>query len=131
WKQRPMHTVAQGDRARNLLVNAHIRNHVNDLLARRNFWLHNTQQRQTYEGVQSSWYSRDTVLRVAENFQDLYAIHAMVRAPEWVVNACHTEFGNRRSVMSTHGAGSYEIDKLITARRIGLSRTKEEAAPTH
>ena len=32
--------------------------------------------------------------------------------------------------MATHGGGSYEIDKVIIARRVGLSRTKEVAAPT-
>src|SRR5262249_34384661 len=105
WKSQPMHTVARGDRARGLFVDAHIRTHVGNLFVRRNYWMHQTHQRQSYEGVQGSWYERDTVLRVADAVQDLYGMHGMVRDPLWRVNSGHAEFAHRRALMSTHGAG--------------------------
>jgi alkylation response protein AidB-like acyl-CoA dehydrogenase len=130
WKQRPMHTLARGDRARELMVDTRIRTHVNDLLARRNFWQNQAQQPQSYEGVQSNWFARDMILRVSEDVLDAYGMHSMVTNPEWQVNDGHAEVGHRWALMSTHGQGSYEIDKLIISRRIGLSRTHETAAPT-
>jgi hypothetical protein len=40
------------------------------------------------------------------------------------------EFQQKRSLMGAHPGGTVEIQKVIITRRIGVSRTKERAAPT-
>jgi hypothetical protein len=73
---------------------------------------------------------RETRIRTAEDNLDLLGPYAITTDKDWTVLDGRVELGQRGASMATHGAGSYEIDKVIIARRVGLSRTKEVAAPT-
>ncbi len=42
----------------------------------------------------------------------------------------HQESNQRSSFILQHGAGSLNIAKVVVARRIGISRTRERAAVT-
>jgi hypothetical protein len=41
------------------------------------------------------------------------------------------EINQRNSLVGLHPGGTYDVQKLIMARRLGISRTQERAAPTH
>ena len=130
WRQGQLNSLAHGDKAREHLVTAYIRANVNRLLSTRNSWMFNERKEQTYEGPQSLNNGRETRIRTAEDMLNLLGQYALVSDPEFPL-AEALEHGQRIGLMSTHAAGSYEIDKVIISRRIGLSRTKDVAAPTH
>jgi alkylation response protein AidB-like acyl-CoA dehydrogenase len=123
-------SLAKGDEASTHLVDAHIRTNVNRLIARRNYWMFTNKITQTFHGSQNQWMGRETRIRTAEDNLDLLGPYAITTDKDWTVLDGRVELGQRGASMATHGAGSYEIDKVIIARRVGLSRTKEVAAPT-
>lgn len=130
WKEGDVHSLAHGDAAREHLMNAYIRNNTQRLFARRNFWMFNNKVPQTFHGSQSQWFGRETRIRGAEDFLALLGPHALTTDEKWGLLDGRVEFAVRGASMSTHGAGSYEVDKVIISRRIGLSRTREVAAPS-
>jgi alkylation response protein AidB-like acyl-CoA dehydrogenase len=128
WRQGELHSLAHGVKAREHMVNAYIRGNINRLLSTRNAWMFNSREHQTYEGSQSLNNGRETRIRTAEDMLNLLGQYALVSDQDFPL-AEALEHGQRNGLMATHAAGSYEIDKVIIARRIGLSRTKEVAAP--
>jgi alkylation response protein AidB-like acyl-CoA dehydrogenase len=124
-------SLGDGAGARSHLVNAYILSHVNRLLSRRNFWMFHTHAPQSYHGSQVLWHGRETRIRTAEDILDALGPQALTTDQQWRLLDGRVELGQRGGAMATHGAGSYEIDKVTISRRIGLSRTKEVAAPTH
>jgi len=131
WRQGPVNSLAQGDAAREHLVDAYIRNNISRLWGRRNFWLFNTRQEQTYEGAQNLHYGREVNIQTGHDLLKLMGMHSLLREPDLELLDGRLEKGQRGQLMATHGGGSYEIDKVIISRRIGLSRTQDVAAPTH
>jgi len=130
WRKGELNSLAHGDRARELMMTAYIRGNINRLLSTRNGWMFNERKEQTYEGPQSLNNGRETRIRTAEDILNLLGQYALVSDSDFPL-AEALEHGQRGGLMATHAAGSYEIDKVIIARRIGLSRTKDVAAPTH
>ncbi|MBI4497269.1 MAG: acyl-CoA dehydrogenase family protein [Chloroflexi bacterium] len=131
WREGKVHSLAHGAAAQERLVDAYIRSTINRLIARRTFWMFHTKQPQSYHGPQNLWFGRETRIRTADDLLDLLGPHALTTDPEWRLLDGRVELGQRGAAMATHGAGSYEIDKVIIARRVGLSRTRDVAAPTH
>ncbi len=131
WKEGKVHSMAEGDAAKQHLVDALIRSDVNRLIKMRNFWMFRSRQPQSYHGPQGTWYGRETRVRMAEDLLDLLGPHSLLDDDKWGLLEGRIEGAERGATMATHGAGSYEVDKVIIARRIGMSRTKEVAAPTH
>ena len=66
----------------------------------------------------------NTILEVAGPY-------AMLDDAKWAPLKGAFESQQRSAITAHHPGGSSEIQKLIIARRLGLSRTREEAAPTH
>lgn len=131
WKEGNVHSMAQGDAARQHLVDTLIRANIDRLIQRRNFWMFRAKQPQSYHGAQGTWYGRETRIRSAEDLLELLGPHALMEDEKWGLLKGRMESASRNASMATHAAGSYEVDKVIIARRIGMSRTKEVAAPTH
>ncbi len=131
WKEGKVHSMAQGDAARQHLVDTLIRADTLRLIQRRNFWMFRARQPQSYHGAQGTWWGRETRIRSAEHYLDLLGPHALMEDEKWGLLEGRMESASRNASMATHAAGSYEVDKVIIARRIGMSRTKEVAAPTH
>ena len=130
WRGGQRRSLAKGEAAQEHLVDAHIRSNVSRLLSRRNFWMFNNKITQTFEGSQNMWYGRETRIRSAEDHLDLLGPYALTTDKDYALLDGRLEYAQRGASMATHGGGSYEIDKVIIARRVGLSRTKEVAAPT-
>jgi len=131
WQEGKVHSLAQGDAAREHLVDSLIRSRVNGLISRRNFWMFRAHERQSYHGSQKVWYGRETRIRTSFDMLSLLGPHSLVEDKAWGLLGGKIEAAQRTGSMATHAAGSYEIDKVIIARRIGMSRTHEVAAPTH
>lgn len=131
WRLGKVHSLGRKDAVREHLVDAYIRSNVNRLIARRNFWMFRAKQPMSYHGSQNTWYGRETRIRTAEDLLELLGPHSLVDDPNWGLLKGRVEHAQRNASMSTHGAGSYEIDKVIMARRVGMSRTRETMAPTH
>jgi len=130
WRRGQLNSLAHGAAAREVMVTAYMRGHINRLFGSRNSWMFNNRKEQTYEGSQSLLNGRETRIRTAEDMLSLLGQHALISDQRFPL-AEALEHGQRIGLMSTHAAGSYEIDKVIISRRIGLSRTKDVAAPTH
>jgi len=130
WRRGELSSLAHGAPAREHMVTAYMRANVNRLLSTRNRWMFDERHQQTYEGSQSLLNGRETRIRTAEDMLALLGQHALISDPAYPL-AEALEHGQRNGLMATHAAGSYEIDKVIISRRIGLSRTKDVAAPTH
>ena len=88
-------------------------------------------QPMSYHGSQNLWYGRETRIRTSEELLEVLGPHALMDDQKWGLLKGQVEHTVRNGSMATHAAGSYEIDKVIMARRIGMSRTKETMAPTH
>ncbi|MBM2826749.1 MAG: hypothetical protein HW403_813, partial [Dehalococcoidia bacterium] len=131
WQEGKVNSLAQGDAAREHLVDALIRSRVNGLISRRNFWMFRAHERQSYHGSQKVWYGRETRIRTSFDLLSLLGPHSLVEDKAWGLLGGKIESAQRNGSMATHAAGSYEIDKVIIARRIGMSRTHETSAPTH
>jgi alkylation response protein AidB-like acyl-CoA dehydrogenase len=126
-----VHTSEHGDAASETLVDALIREKINRLISRRNFWMFRSKQPMSYHGSQNLWFGRETRIRTSEDLLALLGPHALMDDEKWGLLKGQVEYTVRNGSMATHAAGSYEIDKVIMARRIGMSRTKETMAPTH
>jgi len=130
WRRGELNSLAHGDSAREHMVTAYMRANVQRLFSMRNSWMFHNRVEQTYEGVQGNLNGREARIRTSEDMLALLGQHALISNTEYPL-AEALEHGQRIGLMSTHAAGSYEIDKVIISRRIGLSRTKDVAAPTH
>ncbi len=110
---------------------AHLEAHVGRLMELRTHWMYSARMSIQYEGnlanVHGRHYSLRNAIRV-RNVMGLYALlgHADPAAP----NEGREERRQRNAAGQHHAGGSTNIAKVVLARRIGISRTKERAAPT-
>ena len=114
-----------------VVLDGYLEAHIYNLLAQRDFWMYQNRMEMSYHGPESNVHSRVYSLRNGRRVREVMGLYAQLdgkdpRAPfEGQPNVY------QRSVFARdHGAGSLNIAKVIVARRIGISRTQERAAPT-
>jgi len=112
-------------------VSARIDGHVHDLFSKRTYWMYMSRLEVQWEGPTSSLFGREYGLRNAGRVRDVMGMYSLLgthdsRAPHQGLQ----EAEQRNSLQHQHGAGSLNINKVIVARRIGISRTQERAART-
>ena len=112
-------------------VEAYIDSHVFSLLSLRNYGMYMARQEMSYQGSQTSMFGKEYRIENADRSRDIMGMYAMCgidepRAPY----AGAPEVYQRSSLVGAHPAGTIEIQKVIIARRIGISRTRERAAAT-
>ena len=110
---------------------AYVDSHVHSLFQRRTFWMYQSGTEMSWEGSTTSLYNREYSLRTAPRARDVMGMYAFLgthdpQAPQ----DGQQEVAQRFSIWASHGGGSLNITKVVIARRIGISRTKERAAPT-
>ena len=112
-------------------MNSVISSHINTLFAKRNFAMYQARQEMSYHGSQSSMYRKTYNLENALRQLDIMGPKALLgtEEPEAPFGG-HTEVNQRTSLQGLHPGGTVEVQKVIIARRIGISRTQERAAPT-
>jgi alkylation response protein AidB-like acyl-CoA dehydrogenase len=112
-------------------MDAYIESQVHRLLETRNYWMYVSKKEMTYHGAQSALHRKEFRVRNA-------ALEAVIMGPAALldvddaapVHGGSPEVRQRRNLAWTHPGGTPEIMRLIIARRLGISRTRERAAPT-
>ena len=105
--------------------------HRDSLLAKRTYWMYQSRLDINYEGNVANVHNREHDLRNAWRVRDVMGMYSLVDSNE--PGAPHggtQEVNQRGKAGQRHAGGSTNIAKVILARRIGVSRTKERAAPT-
>jgi alkylation response protein AidB-like acyl-CoA dehydrogenase len=113
---------------REVLAEAYIESHAEQLFNLRNYWHRQSRKPHPYGGAQSRYFGRLIRLRNAERLQQILGYEAMV--PNLDVNEfADFEHLTRSGPGQLHGGGTLDTDRLIVARRMGLGRTVQEEAP--
>lgn len=114
-----------------VMMEAYIDSEILRLFQMRNFWMYAAHQEMTYQGSQASLWRKESGLRVADFLREAIGLESLVD-----VNDPKTIYGGefeahqRETLAAAHPGGTIEVQKVIVARRLGVSRTKERAAPT-
>ena len=90
----------------------------------------NNQKRMTFHGSQNSLLRKLLAMKLGNIVLEVAGPYAMLNDSNWAPSNGVFESHQRQAITAHHPGGSSEIQKLIMARRLGLSRSKEEAAPT-
>ncbi len=108
-----------------------LESHVQRLLLQRTYWMYQNRMSIQYEGNLANVHGRESGLRNAKRAREVYGMYTFLGTKE--PGAPHggaQEVEQRAAAGQRHAAGSTNIAKVILARRIGISRTQERAAPT-
>ncbi len=125
------HTVGSDPVRAQVAVDAKLDAHVDTLMAKRTFWMYQNRMPIQYEGNVHNVHNRLYDLRNAIRVRDVMGLTSLLNVREPLAPAGGLfEVDQRSAAGQRHAAGSTNIAKVILARRIGISRTKERAAPT-
>ncbi|MCH8850364.1 MAG: acyl-CoA dehydrogenase family protein [Chloroflexi bacterium] len=113
------------------LAENYIESNIQRLLGLRNYWMFNSGQQATYHGSQTSFLGKHFNVSKAERLLKILGPYATISDEKWGPLKGRVELNQRDSLVSLHPGGTYDVQKLIIARRLGISRTQERAAPTH
>ncbi len=110
------------------MLDVFIRNEVSRLIGLRNYWMHHAKKHGVgYEGSQTSQYRKSSGIKTAAAYQRILGPSALIKDPKWSPLKGAVQVHQREGIC-THPGGTIEVQKLIMARRMGISRTKEKAA---
>ena len=105
--------------------------HRDSLLAKRTYWMYQSRLDINYEGNVANVHNREHDVRNAGRVRDVMGMYSLVdRNEPGSPHGGAQEVNQRGKAGQRHAGGSTNIAKVILARRIGVSRTKERAAPT-
>ena len=112
-------------------MDAYIDSHTHTLLAQRNFWMYQARQEMTYHGSQNSMFLKEFRIRNADRAREIMGMYSLLGVGEPTAPfGGQQEVYQRSSLTGAHPGGTVEIQKVIMARRLGISRTRERAAAT-
>jgi alkylation response protein AidB-like acyl-CoA dehydrogenase len=124
-------TVGADSVAAQVVADAVLEAHVYDLLGKKTYWMYQSRMPVQYEGNVADVHHRYGTLRNAVRVRDVAKMDALLGAhDERAPFGGRFEVDQRSCAGQHHAGGSSNIAKVILARRIGISRTKERAAPT-
>ena len=110
---------------------AYIDSHIHTLLSWRNYWMYQSREEMTYHGSQHAMHRKVYRMTNADRARNIMGMYSMlgVGEPRAAFNG-QPEVYQRSSLTGAHPGGTIEIQKVIIARRLGISRTRERAAAT-
>ncbi len=124
-------TVGADEVVADITVDALLEARVDDLLGKKAYWLYQSRMPVQYEGNLANVHGRYYRLRNAIRVRHITKMDCLLGAHEPIARyGGFLEVRQRGSAGQAHAGGSSNIAKVILARRIGISRTKERAAPT-
>ena len=112
------------------VVDDYIDSHVGGLLTSRNYSMFANREEMSYHGSQGASWGMVAGERSMTRGREVFGPYSLLGTKDArAVNGGSPEvrYGRR---MVPHAGGSPEIQKVIIARRLGISRTPERAAPT-
>ena len=107
------------------LIDLYIGSHIGRLFGMRNYWMRTSGQKFQHEGSQNSLHGKTYAPKLASRLLDVLGPYALLNDPEFGPLKGELE-NQQREATSTHPGGTPEIQKVIMARRIGMSRTPSE-----
>ena len=113
------------------MADNYIESNIQRLLGLRNYWMFNNGQNVTYHGSQNSFLNKHFAVTKASRVLNVLGPYAIINDEKWGALERRVEINQRNSLVGLHPGGTYDVQKLIMARRLGISRTQERAAPTH
>ena len=123
--------LAESPLVRIAAMDNYIESNINRLFETRNFWMYVTKQEMTYHGPQSALWRKESKVRSATREREIMGPLALLDgADSGAPFGGAPEVRQRRYLAWTHPGGTPEIMRLIMARRLGIGRTRERAAPT-
>ncbi len=112
-------------------ADAFIDGHIHNLFARRTYWMYMSRVEMSWEGPCTSLFGRNYGMRNVARVRDVMGPYALLGTKDPIAPCGGgQEVDQRSSFIHQHGAGSRNINKVLLARRIGISRTRERAAVT-
>jgi len=126
--QRNGKPMSQDPDVRRELVNIHVQSEIGRLWGLRNYWMrHARKPGLGYEGSQTTLHQKTFAPKMGAAYLRILGMAALLNDPEVAPLKGAMELQQRNSIC-THPGGTVEVQKLIIARRLGLSRTREKAA---
>jgi len=123
--------LAEDPVVQQLAMEAVIDSQINALFQRRNYHLYQAREEMTYHGSQSSLWRKTFNMTNADRAREIMGMYSMTGVDEPTAPyKGQPEVYQRGSLVGAHPGGTIEIQKVIIARRMGISRTKERAAAT-
>ena len=112
-------------------ANAFTETEIGRLIGTRNYWMYSNRQEMSYHGSQNSLWGKESGIRVADDIREMAGLECLLdfQDPKAPFNGS-LEDQQRESLVRAHPGGTIEVQKVIIARRLGVSRTKERAAAT-
>ena len=109
----------------------YIESSIHILFAKRNFGMYMAHQEMSYHGSQGTLWYKVYAMDNADRTRNVMKLYSLLgtKDPRTLFEG-RPEAEQRRSLTWAHPGGTVEIQKVIVARRIGISRTQERAAPT-
>ena len=112
-------------------MGAYIDSYLGTLFAKRNYWMYQARQEMSYHGSLATLWNKEHGVLNAERHREIMKLYAMLGTGDsQALFGGRPEVYQRSSLTQVHPGGTVDIQKVIVARRIGISRTQERAAPT-
>ena len=114
-----------------LAVESYLDAHVHTLLEKRTYWMYQNRVEMSWEGPLTNIFRRQQRLNNTRRARDVMKMHTLLgtQDPQAPFEGI-PKVDQRATFPMGFGAGGLTITKVIIARRLGISRTKERAAPT-
>ncbi|MBI4298244.1 MAG: acyl-CoA dehydrogenase family protein [Chloroflexi bacterium] len=105
--------------------------HIKTLFQKRMYWMHQSHMEMSYHGSQMRLFEKDYRLTNSVRGRDIMGPYSLLRSEDpYAPMKGQPEKMQRGSLVLQHPGGAVEVQKVIIARRIGISRTQDRAAPT-
>ena len=112
-------------------MEAVVDSHRDALLGKRTYWMYQSRMEISFQGNLADVHNREHQLRNTIRVRDVMGMYALVdRNEPGSPHGGAQEVSQRDKAGQRHAGGSTNIAKVILARRLGISRTQERAAPT-
>jgi hypothetical protein len=111
-----------------LAVESYIDSRLGGLFTVRNYSMYGKRMEMSYEGSQSATWTRESAVRQSRRAQQIVGPWGHLEHDPRAPRQDFVSGVSKR--LPPHAGGTTEIQKTIVARRIGISRTPERAAPT-
>ncbi|MBI2863374.1 MAG: acyl-CoA dehydrogenase family protein [Chloroflexi bacterium] len=115
---------------RDALVDIWVGSQVTRLFEMRNYWMRASKTPWKWEGAQNALYAKLRAPKVASLVLSIMGPYALTSDPKLRALAGEFEYQQRQSIL-THPGGTPEAQKIVMARRIGIAKTKQQAAAIH
>ncbi len=124
------HSLGSNPLVEQSTTEAYIDVHIDKLFSKRAYWIHESGLELAYEGGLSHLFDKLHGIRNDERVRDVMGPYSLLGTKELLApHGGLQEIRMRNALALSHRAGSLNIAKVVLARRMGISRTKERAAP--